>query len=518
MKDEDKPNKQLLKEVVELRQLIAEFKKSETKRKKTEKALQKANRALKKELKERKKAEKALRESEKMYKLLVKTCPDAVTLTDLKGHIIELSERKLELFGYKSAEELIGRNAFELIAPEDREKIMINFQKFFKEGFVRNLELTMIRKDGTRFIGEENAALIKNSYGKPKALMGITRDITWRKQAEEKLHQEVNSLRRQIQQSQKYPEIIGNSPKILQVIDLVHQVARTNSTILIFGETGSGKDLIAKAIHHNSPRRKSPFVIVNCAALPEHLIESELFGYVKGAFTGASQDKRGFFEEADKGTIFLNEIGDIPLPLQGKLLQVLEYQQIHRLGESKNIKVDVRIIAATNKDLRESMKKGRFREDLFYRLNVLPIKVPPLRERKEDIPFLVRHFLDKCCPPLNKEITEVSKEAMDMLCRYSYPGNVRELENIIQRSVIMVQGSILLPHHLPEELKAIKSTAAPQNLTESLAAIEKQQIEAALKECKGNLSRTAKKLGINRTTLWRRIKKFDIDISHYVHI
>ena len=351
--------------------------------------------------------------------------------------------------------------------------------------------------------------------------MAITRDITKRKKMEQQLEQmvkkrtrelqesqkKVKILRKQIQQSQRYPEIIGNSPEILQVIDLAHQVAHTNSTVLIYGETGSGKDLIAKAIHHNSPRREAPFVIVNCAALPEHLIESELFGYVKGAFTGANQDKKGFFEEADRGTIFLNEVGEIPLKVQVKLLQVLENQQMHRLGESKNIKVDVRIIAATNRDLRESVRQGHFREDLFYRLNVLPIEVPPLREREQDIPLLVKRFLDKYCLAMNKQITDISQEAMDMLYDYPYPGNVRELENIIQRSIIMAQGSTILLQHLPKELKESKFIPVP----ESLAEMEKKTIEATIQQCKGKLKQAARKLGIHRSTLWRKMKKLGIE-------
>jgi two-component system response regulator HydG len=250
---------------------------------------------------------------------------------------------------------------------------------------------------------------------------------------------------------------------------------------------------------------------INCAALPEHLIESELFGYVKGAFTGANQNKQGLFEEAHKGTIFLNEIGDIPLRLQGKLLDALENQRIRRLGQSKSITVDVRIIAASNIDLEKAVNDGRFREDLFYRLNVLPIKVPPLRERKDDIPFLIKHFLDRHCPLMNKNITEIAQEAMDILLSYPYPGNVRELENIIQHSIIMIKGSILIPEYLPEKLKRVKSYEESNNL----ADMERKMIETALHDCQGHFSRAAKKLGIHRTTLWRKIKQLGVKLPNY---
>jgi PAS domain S-box-containing protein len=493
-----------------------------------------ANKQLKQELAERRKAEQALQESKEMYKMLLETSFDAIALHKISTNveIIEISSETVKQLGFNSIDDLIGKSGYVAIAPEHQEKARSIHQKIMEQGFVRNEELIFQRKDGTRFFAEINASVIKDSSGKPKALIGATKDITERKNMEKKLKEyseqleqllnertrelqvtqkEVKNLRNQIKKSQRYPEIIGNSRQILEVIDMVRQVARIDSTVLIYGETGSGKDLIAQAIHFNSPRRETAFLTINCAALPEHLIESELFGYIKGAFTGATQNKRGLFEEAHKGTIFLNEIGDIPLRLQGKLLDVLENQRIRRLGQSKSIAVDVRIIAASNIDLEKAVNEGQFRDDLFYRLNVLPIKVPPLRERQDDIPLLIKHFLDRHCPLMDKNITEISQEAMDILLSYTYPGNVRELENIIQHSIIMTKGTILIPEYLPEKLKRVKSYEESNNL----ADMERKMIETALHDCQGHFSRAAKKLGIHRTSLWRKIKKLGVRLPNF---
>jgi PAS domain S-box-containing protein len=537
MKDENSIKRELSEEVEKLRNQIVELERLQTKYKNADKELKEKNLALEKELKKRQQLEGALRETENLYRTLVQISPDAVSLHTLDHKIIEASPKWLELFRYESIKEVKKAYGYYFFKPEDHKRISKDRLRALEEGIRENLEYIMIRKDGTTFVGELNGALIKDEHGKPKYFIAAIRDITKRKKMEEKLREyskqleqtvkkrtielkeakkEAKDLREQIQQSKKYPEIVGNSPKILQIIDLIHYVARTNSTVLIYGETGSGKDLIAKAIHYNSLRKEAPFVAINCATLPEQLIESELFGYVKGAFTGATQDKKGLFEEADKGTIFLNEISDIPLRLQGKLLEVLENQQMRRLGQSRSISVDVRIIVASNIDLETAVKKGDFRQDLFYRLNVFNIKVPPLTERKEDIPLLVIHFLDIYCKSINKQISTISNKAMNILCRYDYPGNVRELENIIQHSVIMAQNSTLLPNNLPERLILNEPLVEPRNLAENLIKTEKQTIIAVLKEHKGNLTHTAKKLGISRTTLWRRINKFNIDVSIYV--
>jgi PAS domain S-box-containing protein len=476
---------------------------------------------------------KRIHRLDNFFRTFVEICPESVVIHKLDSKIIEVSQQTLQMHDIKDKKEFLGKYAYKFIAQEDYKKATKMHQELLEKGIARNYELTFLKQDGTRFFVESNAALIKDSNGKPSFIIGITRDITQRKKMEEKLRQysekleqmvkertsklkeaqkEVKNLRKQIQQSKRYPEIIGNSSQMLQLIDLVHQVAHTNSTVLICGETGSGKDLIAKAIHYNSSRKDAPFLSINCAALPEQLIESELFGYVKGAFTGATHDKKGIFEEAHCGTIFLNEITDIPLRLQGKLLDAIENQVIRKLGQSKSIAVDVRIIAASNVDLEQAVKKGTFREDLFYRLSVIPLRIPSLRERKEDIPLLVKHFFDKYRYSLNNNIEEISQHAMDILCQYSYPGNVRELENIIQHSLIIAQGTTLLPHHLPEKIRKIKKASSPESLSE----IEKQSIEAMLEKCKGNISEAARKLNVHRTTLWRKIRRFGINPKLFI--
>jgi PAS domain S-box-containing protein len=491
MQKDHKTKSELLKELDELRQQNIELKRRETEHKKTIEALTK---------------------SQNIFKMMIRNIPDSVALNTLDGTIIEASQGALDHLGCESFEDVIGKTGFKWVAKEERKRAKVSLQKVIDEGYLKNFESTYVRKDGTRIILESNVVLLKDDFGNPNFILISSRDITERKMAEKKLHDEVKKLREQIRLGEKYPVIIGNSPKILQVIDLIHLVARTDSTVLIYGETGSGKDLIAKAIHFNSPRKNAPFLAINCAALPEQLIESELFGYAKGAFTGATQDKKGLFEEASGGTIFLNEIGEMPLKVQAKLLQALENQEIRPLGRSTSIKVDVRIIAASNMDLEEAMKRRAFREDLFYRLNVLPIKVPPLRERKEDIPILAKHFLDKYCLPMNKHINDISPEAMDLLCNYTYPGNVRELENILQHSIVISKGSTIFPQNLPESLK--KSAAMP--VPESLADMEKKTIIAAIHECNGKLNCVAKKLGIHRSTLWRKMKRFGIKASNQV--
>jgi len=330
------------------------------------------------------------------------------------------------------------------------------------------------------------------------------------------LKRENINLREDIERRYSFDNIIGKSQPMLEVFEMVKKVADTDSTILLLGESGTGKELIAKAIHYNSSRRHYPFVPVNCGAIPAELLESELFGHEKGAFTGAISTRQGRFERAHRGTIFLDEVAEMPLHLQVKLLRVLQEREFERVGGNKTIQVDVRIIAATNRDLEEAVEKGRFRKDLYYRLNVIPIVLPPLREKREDVPLLVNHFLNLMCRKKKRRIKGISEEAMNILMNYSWPGNVRELENIIERIVILKQDNgPIMPKDIPLKIRGFKDTSSipldiPDggiNLPQILDELEKGLIEKALNKAGGIKSRAADLLGINRTTLIEKMRK-----------
>jgi two-component system response regulator AtoC len=316
-------------------------------------------------------------------------------------------------------------------------------------------------------------------------------------------------------------QLVGLSPNMREVYKLVGKVSMTKATVLILGESGTGKELIARAIHANSPRAGRPLVCVNCGAIPEHLLESELFGYERGAFTGATGRKPGLFELADGGTIFLDEVAELSLPLQVKLLRVLQERTINRLGGLEPIPVDVRIIAATNRDLAERMKQNLFREDLYYRLNVVPIVIPPLRERKEDIPHLIQHFLAKYRQELGKEVAYVSKQAIDKLIQYDWPGNVRQLENVMERALVMASGPAILPEHIETYLLPSppgQGVHQPRNsyegrtLREILQEVEREVILHTLKKMNGNKQKTAQVLGMSRRALLYKIEAYGLEI------
>lgn len=305
-------------------------------------------------------------------------------------------------------------------------------------------------------------------------------------------------------------KLVGDSPRIKEVIEQIGMAGASNGRVLILGESGSGKELVANLLHQNSPRNHGPFVEVNCAAIPQELIESELFGHEKGSFTGAFERKQGKFELADKGTLFLDEIGDMSLQTQAKVLRVIETQEFQRVGGSKNIKVDVRIISATNKDLSEEVKKGAFREDLFFRLNVIPIKVPALRERAEDIPAIANYFLDMFTAEYGQQKKMISAEAVAALQRYSWPGNIRELKNVLERLVIMTPSKIINKIEFIEAPAARSDYFSLNALRDARDAFEKDFIIRKLEENSWNVSKTAEVLDIERSNLHRKIKAYDI--------
>jgi Nif-specific regulatory protein len=304
---------------------------------------------------------------------------------------------------------------------------------------------------------------------------------------------------------------------MLEVYSLINKIAKTKTTILILGESGVGKELVAKAIHYNSINANGPFVMFNCAALPESIIESELFGHEKGAFTGADKTRKGRFEEADGGTIFLDEIGELSLPMQAKLLRVLQERTFERVGENRPIKVDIRVIAATNKDLLKMVKEGTFREDLFYRLNVFPIMLPPLRDRGSDIIILAEHFVSHFVKQFNKEIKRISTPVQEMLLAYSWPGNVRELENVIERAVILSEDNVIHGYNLPLSLQTpiLSSTTFKSGLCARIDSVEYEMITESLTNHKGNISAAAEELGLTRRMLSLRLSKFGINYKKF---
>ncbi len=333
----------------------------------------------------------------------------------------------------------------------------------------------------------------------------------------QRLIDENTHLREELRERYDFSRIVGTSGPMRQVYEQIARVARANTTVLIRGESGTGKELIAHAIHYSSPRAKKPFVKVSCAALPDSLIESELFGYEKGAFTGAQARKKGRFELAEGGTLFLDEIGEINLSTQVKLLRVLQEREFERLGGTETVKTNVRLIAATNSDLEKAIAAGTFREDLHYRLNVFTIYVPPLRERKTDILLLVDHFLEKYSMEHGHQVKRISTPAIDMLMSYHWPGNVRELENAIERSVLVCDGSVVHPHHLPPTLQTAEAsgTIADVSLSDAVDAYEKSLIQDALKTARGNASRAAKLLHSTERIISYKIRKLGIDRERF---
>jgi Nif-specific regulatory protein len=332
-----------------------------------------------------------------------------------------------------------------------------------------------------------------------------------------RLENENRRLQNELKKKYKPGNIIGNSKPMQDIYQLIEKVSATKATVLVLGESGVGKELVASAIHYNSPAADGPFIVFNCAALPESIVESELFGHEKGAFTGAVAQRKGRFEMADGGTIFLDEVGELSLPLQAKLLRVLQQRTFERVGGSKPVRVDLRIIAATNRDLPDMISKGQFREDLFYRLNVFPITIPPLRDRASDVILLADHFVTHSAAELGKDVKRISTPALNMLMAYHWPGNVRELENVIERAVILSDDGVIHGYNLPPSLQtsAETGTSFGCGLEAKIQAVEYEMIVEALKNHNGNTTEAAKDLGLTRRILGLRMEKYNINYRTY---
>ena len=453
-----------------------------------------------------------LKESEDRLASILRSAMDAIVVIDRKRRVVIFNSAAEQMFGC-AASEVISQPIDDFLS-EDLMQVLKNYmaaadsdcgQLWIPEG------LKAIRKEGQRFPIEATAS--RTVVAGATLFTMILRDINERKQAEERLEQLQRQnvyLQEELTSELNFEELVGTSAVIQKVFRSVEMVAETDSTVLLMGETGTGKELIARALHNRSRRRQNMMVKVNCAALPASLVESELFGHEKGAFTGAVSQKKGRFEVAHQGTIFLDEVGELPLETQTKLLRVLQEQEFERLGGAQTLKVDVRVIAATNRVLADEVRRGTFRADLFYRLNVFPIEVPPLRERKEDISLLVNEFVRKSSQRMGRRIHTISSSALDRLQNYDWPGNVRELANIVERAVILCDGNTLEETHV----KLVDEFSDRVDRFPTLDQAEKSHIVRALQRTGwvlGGPQGAAALLGMNRSTLWSRMKKLGIE-------
>ncbi len=452
---------------------------------------------------------------------LIECLPDAILVADDRGRICEVNPQAEQIFGYSRAE-LIGQPIEMLIPERYRPGHARHRASYHAEPRMRpmgaGLELAGRRKDGSEFPVDILLSPVKTPDG--TLALAVVRDITDRKQMEEALRVGEERVRMLLESGREYgfEEIVGESGGLKRVLKQAETVAPTDATALILGDTGTGKELIARAIHQLSGRRDRTFVKLNCSAIPLGLLESELFGHEKGAFTGAIAQKIGRLELAHRGTLFLDEIGDLPLELQPKILRALQEKEIERLGGNRTIPVDVRLIAATNRNLEKMIQEGQFRSDLYYRLNVFPIRIPPLHQRTGDIPLLVNYFVAKHARRMNKTITAIQPEVMEALTRWRWPGNVRELENYIERAVILTQGNTLRVPLAELKLPYEPEPQTGASLDANLEAAEREHILRVLRETKGVIAGpggAAEKLGLKRTTLNSRLRKLGIEREDY---
>ncbi len=469
------------------------------------------------------------------YRNLYRFTPAMLHSVDADGNIVTATNHWLQKMGYKR-EEVIGRPIREFFAPTDKAALSgSKLRELIDRGEYNNEERQVVTKDGKVLDLLVSAISSRDATGKVDRMLIASKDVTERLRVErelraallenarlrEELEQERDYLREEVNVAMNHGQIVGTSPALMKTLNRVAAVAETPATVLLHGESGVGKELIARIIHAQSPRAEGPLVKVNCASIPKELFESEFFGHVKGAFTGAHRDRVGRFQLADGGTIFLDEVSEIPLELQSKLLRVLQESEFERVGDDITRSVDVRVIAATNKDLEQQIVAGEFREDLFYRLSVFPVDVPALRERGDDVIQLAQHFLEATCSDFGRPVLQLTRAQADLLLRYNWPGNVRELKNVIERAVILSSGNTLrLDLSMSDpggDARSVAENDVPDEkfLTESeMREFQKNNIVAALKQADGKVSGSggaAELLGVKPTTLADRIRTYGID-------
>ncbi len=441
---------------------------------------------------------------EQNTKIILDNLDVGIFTTDCGGHTTFFNTAAEKIVGY-SRREILGEHykaIFDGLTPQE----VCLLKDTIADGVSRsNRHGKMVTRDGSVIPVRINFMALKNEKGTIVGGLATFHDLTL-----------VHQLKQATRERYTFYDMIGKSPAMEKIFEMVNVVAKTDATILIEGSTGTGKDLLARVIHSVSHRANKPFVKVNCAAIPDNLLESEMFGYVKGAFTGADKDKIGRFQEADNGTIFLDEIGDLPLSLQAKLLRVLEDKEFYRLGSRHTVKVNVRIISASNRNLPRLVEKRLFRQDLFYRLNLFHIELPELKDRRVDLPLLIGHILRRLSSARGIQLPEVSEKVMGVLLNYHYPGNIRELENILEHALIICQENTIWPEHLPEYLRfpsSMRQSVSTKNpaVEGKPESHERNKILSMLEQYHGMRSETARALGMDRTTLWRKIKKYGIE-------
>ncbi len=441
---------------------------------------------------------------ERSLKLILDNLDLGIFTVNRGGHITFFNKAAEVLTGY-SRREVLGKASADLFGQDSLNVPNLLHQAAADEDLRRSIKSLMTTRDGVKVPVRADYLPLRNESRQVVGGLATLHDLT--------LVQQLNEV---ISERYSLHNMIGREPAMQRVFELARMVSGSDATVIIEGPTGTGKDLLAKVIHSQSRRAERPFVKVNCAAVPENLLESEFFGYAKGAFTGAERNKPGRFQLADGGTIFLDEIGDLPLALQAKLLRVLEDREFYPLGSRQTVRVDVRIVSATNLDLERMVAQGRFREDLFYRLNVMRIELPPLCQRRADIPLLIRHILRRLSAARASRVSGISKAAFEVLLNYSYPGNVRELENILEHALIVCQGEEIRRQHLPDYVQTTDRRLASSRSVAPLSNAgsedeDRLRIRDALQRSGGRRSQAARLLGIDRTTLWRRIRRLGLN-------
>ncbi|MHB9074847.1 MAG: sigma-54 interaction domain-containing protein [Desulfobaccales bacterium] len=449
------------------------------------------------------------------WKEIINTMNDGLMVVSPDGTMLMVNQAFEKIVGY-SREELIGRSCTMLscdTCANARSEGKGQWCELFEQGAATRKPCLLMRKDGSYVHILKNAAILRDEAGQVLGAVETLTDISEMDKRDEKIHH----LSKLMDTSGDFHGLVGKSPTMQQVFELTQKAAQSEAPVIIFGESGTGKELVAHAIHALGRRREGPFITCNCAALNESLLESELFGHVKGAFTGAYTHRQGRFEAAHRGDIFLDEVGDIPPAIQVKLLRVLETKQFERVGDHRSIHADARIITATHRDLEALVSAGTFREDLFFRINVIPIHLPPLKGRLEDLPLLVDHFLTRLRQRSGKAISGLTREAMKLLLDHPWPGNVRELKGALEYAFVVAESGLITPDHLPPKLSSRGvSPATPPEARGAPDFDEKTALIDALRQAGGNQSQAAALLKVSRVTVWHRMKKYGIDVHKLV--